>query len=227
MLSIKDELIPIPEPEPEVEPTPDTSDDFFLKTYSWNSQIGSFSIKDFRIVKENYRKAKDYNKSTAHKTGGYPFQYYADRVIDGQNDDLKRLIKKIAETHVDKSYIQKIDNILQFVHDPNFKYSYDINTTGFEDYARYPVETIVDKTGDCDCLSILVTSLYKLHGYKSALIFVEGHAMAGIEIPERINLPGNWVEKGSIRYFICEATGSGWKVGQKQTSKTIEEIIPV
>ena len=114
------------------------------------------------------------------------------------------------------------------MHAPSFVYTLDEDSTGHSEYARFPVETLVDKTGDCECFSILLAAFLKAHGHKTALVYTNGHCMAGVEIPGEIELPGLWVTDGEgVRYFLCEATGSGWQVGQPASDDPVERVEPV
>jgi hypothetical protein len=221
---------PLPSPEPPIEP--EQSDDYFYRSYEWSSMAGGpFFITDFPLSKEAYKTFSKENEDILSKNNGlYPHlnKILIQRVQGGLTEEVKALLNKISETHQDQTIIKILDNILQFVHDPNFIYSYDKDSKGYTDYARYPVETLVDKTGDCECLAILAAVLFKSHNIDSALLLTHSHCLAGVAIPEGIELPGSWVEdKNGNRYYICEATGSGWKVGQAGSYQNIVEVLPV
>jgi len=204
--------------------------------YNWSSKTGEvFQIKDFKISKEKYDKYRKSNRDELDKNDGhYPFStgynFITEKVINGLSDDVKRLAKKIDSFTKGKSVFNKLDILLQFVHKPNFNYKYDIDSTGYNEYARYPLETLVDRVGDCECLSILAVTIFKLNGFNSALIIVKGeenlHCVAGVEMPQNIFIKGSWAEKNGIKYLYCEATGSGWVVGESPNVKP-EDILLV
>jgi hypothetical protein len=58
------------------------------------------------------------------------------------------------------------------------KYAFDEDSTKdfsggpFKEYGRFPVETMHDSVGDCECTGILCASLLAYLGFKSALLFI-------------------------------------------------------
>lgn len=80
-----------------------------------------------------------------------------------------------------------------------------------EEYPRYPVESLVDGGGDCEDYSILGASILKLMGYDVALLFLPGHAALGVAGAEGV--PGVFAEYKDNRYYYCEMTAAGWKIG--------------
>lgn len=217
------------EPDESIEEGEESIDNFHVQTYSWSSKYGGvFEIRDFRISNNDYVKCQKINQEILTSTDGYytDSQDYIDRVQKGLSTDVRRLSRIIGKETKNKSSLQVIDVLLSFVHSPNFRYEYDIVTKGFNEYARFPIETLVDRVGDCDCLSILAATIFKLHGYNSALIIVKTdnglHCVAGVEMPNNIIVPGTWAEKNGKRYFYCEATGSGWAIGESPNVKPEE-----
>jgi hypothetical protein len=193
-------------------PNPDNQELIF-QNYEWTSEIGRFFINDFCIRKSDYQAA--YNLNANGPKEGYCPEDYLTRVQYDPDKTVSELAFKIESTHIDKSLIAQIDNVLQFIHEPNFKYQFDeVAHPDFKEYGRYPIETMVERVGDCECLSILLCSLMKYCGFNTALILLKNpaHAMGGIAIP--FDLPGKWViGKSGKKYMMCEATGVGWKIG--------------
>lgn len=80
--------------------------------------------------------------------------------------------------------------VLSFVQD--FNYSSDENTTGLEDYPRYPVETLVEGTGDCEDTSALFASLIQTDAFGMDAVLVSlststsdvGHMAVGLNLDE-------------------------------------------
>ena len=54
----------------------------------------------------------------------------------------------------------------------SLKYSEDNITAGVGEYPRYPIETLVDQTGDCEDTSALLISLLESLGYEAAMILI-------------------------------------------------------
>lgn len=96
-------------------------------------------------------------------------------------------------------------------------YSADEQTTGLEDYPRYPLQTLADKTGDCEDTAILLTALLNGMGYNAALIYFPETAKKiphyGVGIAEVEGTYGtNW-EYDGIKYFYLETTEPWWRIG--------------
>jgi hypothetical protein len=201
---------PIPGPAPSPPEPPHSPDRYIVLDYAWTSEAGNCSIEGFPIQKDIYEEWHSRNMERLNSDGWHDSETFVDRVRDGLINPVQRISGKIHEFHEAKSNIVRLDNLLQFVH--QFQYILDEDSTGATEYARYPIETLVEKRGDCECLSILLAALFKLEGYKTALLMTETHCMAGVEMREEV--PGDWLEKDGTRYYICEATGSGWRVGE-------------
>jgi len=91
-------------------------------------------------------------------------------------------------------------------------------------YAKYPVETLVEWSGDCDNLAVLAASILEAKGVDTVLVMVkteEGyHVMLGIHLPFEPKLPGKYgrskilyfttATNPSRKYYAAEAT---WKFG--------------
>lgn len=81
------------------------------------------------------------------------------------------------------------------------------------EYPKYPVETLIEG-GDCEDKSILLASLLRAMGYRSALLLFRGnpgHMAVGVECSDGW---GSYYLKDGVKYFYLESTNSGWKVGQ-------------
>ena len=103
--------------------------------------------------------------------------------------------------------------ILSFTQEQSIPYSFDKESTGHKEYVRFPLETIYDTTGDCDCKAVLACALFKTLGFRVALASMPGHAALAITLPDD-DLPfSNFVLKGK-RWFYCESTGDEWNPGQ-------------
>ena len=103
--------------------------------------------------------------------------------------------------------------ILSFTQEQCIPYQYDIDSTGYDEYIRFPLETIYDKTGDCDCKAVLACAVFKTLGYRVAFALMPGHAAMLITLPND-DLPfANFTRNGK-RWFYCETTGDYWSPGQ-------------
>lgn len=93
-------------------------------------------------------------------------------------------------------------------------YALDQETTLYDEYPRFPLETLVDAASDCEDTTILFVSLVHAMGYGSAVLLLPDaqHAAAGVRVNP--GFAGTYFEKDGIRYAYTETTGDGWAIGQ-------------
>lgn len=122
----------------------------------------------------------------------------------------------------------EISNVLCFTQEA-IDYVEDEASTGIQEYFRYPIETLYEKGGDCECKSILAAAILNNMGYDVALLLVyrEGkadpdHSALGIEGANGI--PGDFCHIGNSRYYFCETTATGWMVGE--VPPDIDKVLP-
>ena len=91
-----------------------------------------------------------------------------------------------------------------------------------KEYPKYPIETLLEQSGDCEDSSALLISLIEPLGYEAALILIPeawegyGHAAVGV------NMTGasgryyivNQGEENEMGYHYAETTALGWKLGE-------------
>jgi len=99
-------------------------------------------------------------------------------------------------------------------------------STGFDEYPKYPVETLIDETGDCEDTAYLAASIIRAMGVDVILINLPGHMAVGVWCEECI---GSYYEWEGKKYFYLETTGEGWELGEipeqyKGQSATLIEI---
>ncbi len=97
--------------------------------------------------------------------------------------------------------------VLSFVQ--SLPYTVDSVTTGYDEFKSYAFETLVAGGGDCEDTSILASSMLMVLGYDVVLINPPGHLAFGITG----NYGGYYFEHKEKKYFYCESTGTGFKVG--------------
>ena len=90
--------------------------------------------------------------------------------------------------------------------------------------AKYPVETIIDNKGDCDCFSFFAASLLKAEDFDVVLLYYEeeSHMNIGVHLPQpptEARTPISYVDYMGTRYYMAECTGedwqNGWRVGER------------
>jgi len=92
--------------------------------------------------------------------------------------------------------------------------------------AVYPVETLVDGWGDCDCFSYLAASIMKAGGLDVMLLLYEAkeHMNVGVYLtkpPSQARTSSSYFyQYGGKEYYVAETTGDpakwqvGWRVGE-------------
>lgn len=101
--------------------------------------------------------------------------------------------------------------IAKFVQDC-IEYQYDSDTTGEDEYPRYPIETIYERQGDCEDTSILMAALLKEWGYEVGFLHLPGHIAVALRTADNYS-GGDYYEINGHRYLYIESTGSGWNIG--------------
>jgi len=96
-------------------------------------------------------------------------------------------------------------------------YEYDIDSTGLREYARYPIETLNDSTGDCEDLAALYVSLVRAMGYDAVMVHLDGpttdHVIAAVA---SVTMPAesDYIMYEGVDYYYCETTSYGWVPGE-------------
>ena len=115
---------------------------------------------------------------------------------------------------------EEINFILSF--SQSLKYSEDNITSGVGEYPRYPIETLVDQTGDCEDTSALLISLVEILGFNASIILIPeawdgyGHAAVGINVTGAtgVHYILNEGQSNEISYYYAETTAPGWRLGE-------------
>jgi hypothetical protein len=138
----------------------------------------------------------------------------------GDDEYIRSLCLKIEETDVRSDWSGKIDFVLSFVQ--SLEYSED-GLTGFDEYPRYPIETLYEQGGDCEDTAILFVSIVRELGYGAVLLKFDGseHMAAGVKISD--DVIDTWPKGYTLTYYsnrdnnyaYCETTGSGWRIGER------------
>jgi transglutaminase-like putative cysteine protease len=121
---------------------------------------------------------------------------------------------------------------LSFVHAT--AYVSDLESKGVDEYARYPIETLVDGVGDCEDTAALFTSIVRAMGYPSVMLFIYvipgvnanhmASTVAGATMPD-----GSCsIEYGGTAYYFCETTAGYWTPGELPETLVgaLYEVVP-
>jgi hypothetical protein len=159
-----------------------------------------------------------------------PTEDYSLYVTDPYDDDfISSLVESLGERAQQQGWNEweTINFAVSFVQ--SLPYTSDLITTPYDEYPRYPVETLVDDGGDCEDTSILMAAILDSMGYGVVLISPPEHMAVGVLGGEGIY--GSYYEHNGQKYFYLETTGEGWKIGEipdeyKGETAHIYDIVP-
>jgi len=178
-----------------------------LKTYSWYYQ--GYHTLEVTISSEAYMTSK---RSKVDRNPTYLEESLA--FVTVNNSVIQEVAAELESMADARGYdiVETADFVLAFVQ--GLEYTEDDVTAGADEYFRFPVETLYDEQGDCEDTTFLYASLMEAMGYDAVLLFIDlgsvGHAMVGLDCP---GATGWYVTFESTRYFYCETTGDGYRVG--------------
>jgi transglutaminase-like putative cysteine protease len=125
-------------------------------------------------------------------------------------DAVVSILKKVAADNKLNEY-QTVELATSFVQ--SLPYTVDSVSSGFDEYPRYPVETLADNGGDCEDTAILLAGILRGMGYATVLIIYPGkHCALGVAGGEGVY--GTYYTYEGRRYYYVETTNSGWAIGQ-------------
>lgn len=141
-----------------------------------------------------------------------------------------RYIAKYINELIAKNGLTPLDKIqftLDFVQEPNIRFvsNKDCSSIGnYEDYIRYPDETLYDKEGDSNSKSLLAAMLFNAMGYNVMYLSSRKYkcAAVAIEIDSSdvedcwygSNIDDIFIREDNKYYLYCETTGDRFKVGK-------------
>ena len=122
---------------------------------------------------------------------------------------------------------ERAEFIVAFVQ--SLPYTSDSVTTPYDEYPRYPIETLVENGGDCEDTSILMASLLDGLGYDVVLLRLPDHSHMAIGIWGSESESGAHWEFNEKRYFYLETTGQGYEIGEiyQHYNGALAEIYPI
>ncbi len=201
-------LPPVPEPPVVVSPSanPLAGSDYIDKTFEWtywrfDDIVWKVTLHIPTALYDDYRSRP--RPSTIDYT-----VYAADDGDVAILTDLGVTLKAYAE-QLGLSELETVHFIATFVQ--QLPYTLDLDTTGFDDYGRYPVETLVEDGGDCEDTAILLGKLMKTIGYDVVLVRFPDHMGLGVKAQE--GYVGTYFTHEGVKYFYLETTGLGGRIG--------------
>jgi hypothetical protein len=207
----------------EIDPT---NPDIVHKVFSWKFKPKGSGVEVEQVI------SLDISRSRFEHYRRMPrFSGEWNRYAEEEMPEIRVLASEFQILHSNQKWstYNQAFNVLKFVQNC-IPYSFDRDTTGFEDWARYPIETLMEGTGDCEDVAILCASIIARLGFQTVLLLYPSHLAFGVAAADQ--LKGDYVvePKTGKRYFYGEATADGWHLGEIPVScliKDPEEIILV
>lgn len=159
-----------------------------------------------------------------------------------------RYIAHYISTTIDKQNLLPLDKIqftLDFIQEPNIQFVNNRdckNINHYEDYIRYPDETLYDKEAECNSKSLLAAMLFHVMGYNVLYLASRRFQHAGVAIEVRPkDLAEGWyggkhkvneitIDYNGKHYIYCETTGDSFRIGDTLDGMKLEdfeEIVPL
>jgi len=145
------------------------------------------------------------------------FSHYANNTKDDAYiKKIAELFGKIAEErgygdYEKASYVAAFVQSLEYTLLVKNRYgSGTINEIGVE-YPKFPLETLYDKGGDCEDVSILFCAIIKRMGYDAVLVNLPNHMAAGVSA-KSLGLGGKNFTYNDAAYYFVECTDY-WEIG--------------
>jgi len=194
---------------------PQNPEDYHHRVFEW-----TYAGKQWAIVVDIPKASYDYfqqlprpERITQGPDGRY-WEYAYEKFVTREEDD--QSVEVIASTLLEMGRREgwTDDRILSFTlaFVQGLPYTSDSVTTGYNEYPRYPLETLVDNGGDCEDTSILYASLVIAMGYGAVLVSPPAHMAVGVLAKD--DVPGDGYHYGGRWYLYAETTGDGFGIGE-------------
>lgn len=153
----------------------------------------TFNYNSYTYYKGLSKKQPNQNYATEHSS--HPYLLQLAKVLDEDAKDLGYTGFRLAAYLI--AFVQQA---IPYRSDPY---------NGGWDYPKYPIETLVERGGDCEDKAALLVALLKTFGFDAVLVSLPGHMAAAINC---VNCNGyyNYIGK---KYAFIETTYKGWNIG--------------
>lgn len=216
--------MPAPVPVPTIPPAPTPvvpGNDHVHKVFRWTFEPLPFlSSGQTQTIEIDLSRARYEARKAENRLPMDDWSHY----VTADMPEIRALAAHFWNLHVGQNWstFEQASNVLRFTQEC-ITYSKDKDTTPKSDWPRYPIETLMDETGDCEDDVILTAAVLVRLGFTVALLYyprVPGteaaHLALGVAGAE--GLPGKFVTdpKAPIngsRYFYGETTATGWHLG--------------
>ena len=203
----------------------------YKRAYNWKFDDKQWNLP-LEIPKELYNYYQNDSINRIPQNQNIDIEKKMALFVTSNDDTIEEIadsLQKIADEQGYDRY-ETANFILKFVQE-NIAYSFDNETKGCVEYWRYPVETLVDKKGDCEDTSVLYAAIMENLGFQTVLLYytwIEDNGDAVGHLATGVHLRGNHgdfvVGDNALKYYYCETTHKIFNVGELPDSpKQIKE----
>ena len=171
-------------------------------SYAWEFENKLYTA--LIVVDEQwYNSVRNKKKSRRYDPEQLPSKVYeGSRTLQKLINEFKSVMPKDWRSE------KKVNFVLAFVQSIPWT---DDKTTGYDEFYKYPIETLAEVKGDCEDTSILFASLLNGLGFKVALFDLPRHIAVGVKGDFRVR--GFYVPYKDDKYYYCETTSTRYKLG--------------
>lgn len=194
--------------------------------FEWDFKVRGKEVRQELTILLSKKRYEEYR-------GKERFSGQWNRYAEAEMPEIRQLAAEFARLHAGRrwSTLTQAQNVLRFVQ-ACIPYGYDKDTTRHTDWARYPIETLQDRTGDCEDVAILCAAVLARLGFDVVLLLYPEPCHLAFGVAGAEKLKGEYVSDPQTgrRYFYGEATSEGWHLGQIPESYrgiTPDQILPV
>lgn len=201
---------------------PAAAGDHIVQHYEWEFEESKFStVRWSWDLNISLARLERYKGFPAHKRRVYG------RMITTKDETIIEASEEFRNASDKRGYDAdtEVSFVLSFIQ--SLEYTSDKITTGFDEYPRFPLETLADRGGDCEDTSVLFATLIILLGYDAVLFIIReenadvGHMAVGVSLD---NGEGHYVDHEGKKYYYAETTGENWKIGDLPKEYSNAEI---
>ncbi len=162
------------------------SDSGFLYKRSIDDPV-EFNIKNLDDTVSEYSISKKGYLDIVNTKRGSISQRHPENYVDWE--PIKVIIEKVWKNS-NADPVEYIKNTMDFIA-LNTDYQKDRQKPFSTDFTKHPLETIIDKGGDCEDLAVLAASFFAYAGIRTGIVNSPGHAAVAISLDE-VNHKGDY-----------------------------------
>jgi predicted transglutaminase-like cysteine proteinase len=199
---------------------PDTKDDSqTVREFEWD--FGNTTMTATITIPN---RLYDYYSTRPRQYGVSGYGRYVSHTFDDR--EIQSVVTAIDDYGRNMSDSEKVNLAVTFVQ--SLRYTRDIDVP-YNEYPKYPLETLYEEGGDCEDTSILLASLLREMGYDVRLLLFRDLQHMALGVAGAPSLPGTYYESDGTRFYYVETTGEGWKIGQApdEYRNAQAELVPV